>query len=605
MLSKISLRRALPFLAVSSLALSWLASPALAQYDPEPVAFLSWPSDVGAPGEPFHRSVTARLTGDEHRHVVTLQGDVPVMLYEPAVFTSFETLGAANPSNDIDVLRWEANASGIHRDLLATVSSAGLDLVGFDGTNWIDTPIDHSSAFQSALLVRVSDVDHDGRDDILVLSRSQRKIRIKMQQANGTFADAASNPPLFSENILDFDVLQFDTIGSAADLAVDFESGLKVMKLDGTVLQQVVSPRPTLQCMTILRGTTASELDRVVYCTPAAATGPDTQDLYVVRGDQVAKQNTSPLGFGIANLASGDMDGDGQGDLVLSLSNEQVAMIVYGQATSPILNPENPQTWLVRLLPTGTPSTSVARPLIADLNYDGKNDLVLPVNYHDDLTGVLAKVLVLTGPTPRYGYGEYLGTGLSTEVDFLHVICDAIQASIDPNNGSGLVTFPQAQFQHLDEDTWYIETKVYRMAANSLTMPGTPRSQCVTSAASFSSGDGPHSKRIGFETPNTPTDTYLWYLRLVKLDGNNIIQPGTPLLGALAQGSNQNALAPYVYPNWNPPNQYDIVNACDIVTQGVGIRIDGHTRMRHFPPTSGPQASAPCSVHTSYIPPPP
>src|SRR5262245_17299026 len=76
-------------------------------YDPiNDPAYVPWPTNVGEPG-PFRAAVGARLMGSERYDGLVIQGQMPVFLYEPVVFDSFENLLLARPTTDVAVLSLE------------------------------------------------------------------------------------------------------------------------------------------------------------------------------------------------------------------------------------------------------------------------------------------------------------------------------------------------------------------------------------------------------------------------------------------------------------------------------------------------------------------
>ncbi|MGE3172540.1 MAG: FG-GAP repeat domain-containing protein [Planctomycetota bacterium] len=259
------------------------------------------------------------------------------------------------------------------RDAVAMVTDAGLRLWFYDDNQQPHYAVQSLGGpqWQGATQVRCGDVDGDGVPDVVGLIATGKKLRVFARGSTATHYAVD-----LGVNVLAFEVLQWDGSG-AAELAVLTETGLRILSGDGTTQQVLAAAPMTGGCLARVPG---GGNDLLAWST----TDLGQPELRLL-GDTVLLE-TLPLAKAPTALAGGDVDGDGDSDIVATVADDANPCLYA------VVNGELAQLggYVFDDQPvTGNRATA----FVADCDGDGVEDIALP------LPGSQRVGLVL-GPNP-------------------------------------------------------------------------------------------------------------------------------------------------------------------------------------------------------------
>lgn len=94
-----------------------------------------------------------------------------------------------------------ADSYAMHTSVPETLHAAGISVYSFEGGEWSRHRLWRQKDPKSSVTgIAMGDLDGDGRDDVVFLDNDRHRVRILMQQADGSFAEIAeeSEPALDS-----------------------------------------------------------------------------------------------------------------------------------------------------------------------------------------------------------------------------------------------------------------------------------------------------------------------------------------------------------------------------------------------------------------------
>ena len=560
-------------------------------FPPEDPVVYPWPPEI-PPSGASSDMVSGRLTGNERDHVAILQGDLPVILFEPAAFLAIVEVELNLTVLDLAVLRFERRAVESDRDVLITVGSDGLGLLEYTSGGPLYTPLHATTEMRDAPLVRVADVNNDNLDDIAVLLSDLRTVRVFTQTAAGAFIDTGDFGVESQYDVLDFEILEVDGNFGTPEIVLDNSYGIEFFEVEGDWIWGLRSLRPELDCMTVMRDPFGFGFDRVLWCTARVANPASTKQwLVIVEPESYTIQGTTDLG--IIALSAADIDADGVLDAVCSRGNGESLVYLWGQVSATkwfSFAEERSQEQI--LIAGGAPEAVVTPALVTDLSNDEYTDILYPI----DSTG---EILMFDGPIPREESGAPgPGGGSFFQGNFVSGdICFDPGFEIDD-----IVSFPDVTFTGLsaiyDDTDFQLESMLFTRSEGSTYLPPDPDSYCVQPFSTYPVPPGLGTSdvvEVGFTCDLTLEQSFFLYLRVVKVDSQSrVVSAGPPLLGAISvhPDTQQQISSLYQWPGWTFE---DMVSCTGL---GPGLRINGFTRIRRVPPftpgttTSEPPAAA-------------
>ena len=324
--------------------------------------------DLGAPtAQSFEDAVVADLTGDGLADFVTRRGNVLDMMFAPALFES--RISAFWTGNDLDVL------PGPTTDALIVVGAAGLERL-----DWVvESPFFQATALGSAAW--------NGAKRVVVHAPEGTTPEIYgLMSDRRTFRRViGSSPPVVEQQLFqtgtsveDFVVFDYDGVG-APELGVMTATGLEVYDSSGNRLVNTDGYLVTSLAIATVRQSPTSPEWLLWFIV-----GPGGVNEYLVSCGQeglVVQENFESLP-GVVACDSGDVDGDGDDDLLISYTGNQAVGILYNLGDeAPEFTIDVPQA--VKLLHYGPPATPAptnrARPVWSDLDTDGDLDVAFAV----------------------------------------------------------------------------------------------------------------------------------------------------------------------------------------------------------------------------------
>ncbi len=327
--------------------------------------------DNPSEGDEARRAVSGDFDGDLRRDVVVLVDGLPTILWAPAVYGWSEELDEIGTVNDVDAV---PSASG--PDTLVTVSSAGLVEWAWSSSTGAFVSTNHASGsnWTGATAVRVADLDGNAPLDFTGIASGGTSFCHLVR--NGTTSTAAKTSlSLIGTAIEAIEPVRWLSTG-VDQVAVATDSELIVAEPGTGALATFTSGAgsdPALVAVE-LSGTSregvawsreVSSSSNLVGLVKHSSLGPSepARDLsyFTARG-----------------IASGDLDGDGDGDLFAAGSFSPYGLFMGQVPPSPAGSDSSfsvtpPNSWAVLL---GNVSDAGDRPgaLIADLDGDGDLD---------------------------------------------------------------------------------------------------------------------------------------------------------------------------------------------------------------------------------------
>lgn len=238
----------------------------------------------------------------------------------------------------------------------------------------------------SASSVRVADINHDGRSDVVVLGRARPVVQIFLANSDGTLRDAGLTS--VGENLSDLQLADLDGDGNVDLVGAALQSGNVLVLLgngDGSFRQPQVFPvkPPDPHSVTNMFGLAVADLgsttdsgglgppdghpDLLILAQSSTASAPAELFLVIGRVDSMSQDFgldppvvVSSLESG-GRIATGDFTGDGLPDVAIATTGG--VTVVYG---SPPAIPPNTSPLSAQDLGSVTHMVVPARAILAD-----------------------------------------------------------------------------------------------------------------------------------------------------------------------------------------------------------------------------------------------
>jgi len=259
--------------------------------------------------------------------------------------------------------------------------------------------------------VAAADVDEDGDQDVLVASGNQGLVTLLLGDGAGGLTHAgAVLPPNALSRVDALQVADFDADGHA-DLAYgmhfDAPGGNTFYDLriglghgDGTFTQHAAPPTNHEKAFAVADFDHDGRLD-------LAALAFATIDILLGQGDgSFVKLTTVTSGISATSMKAGDVNGDGDTDLVTASSSLHAVRVQLGHGDGTF-----------SALPGFAVSEQPFGLDVADLDADGRDDVL--VSQFEDVFGVSFGTVLLSGPTGAVSSVTDLSTGYG-KADLIH-----------------------------------------------------------------------------------------------------------------------------------------------------------------------------------------
>ena len=320
-------------LGTSSLLAEQLAEQQVPSSDPETLSqmFPGPLEDVT-----FGKVVAGDFTGDGSLDAVVMDGDSPLLLVSPEAFDT------AIPVQDGSTL---VHASDIAVLFGGAVDSARLLTVGVDGLErWTRIPGAWNRStvrgvgtrWADAMMVRTGDLDGANGLDIVGIGRSLEsglttRVLIETSDGSGGYITSSFScaGAAYDIHMLDWDDDSVSGSDATDEIAVVTDLGVEVYEADGSFVAYFAwSLSPMLSAVIGHETSTAERL--------ALVTQWGTQNQVSVFGQGGIEVPIAIGNVGVVRVAAGDLDGDGDEELLLSVNSAPVFCVLEN------LSPPNP-----------------------------------------------------------------------------------------------------------------------------------------------------------------------------------------------------------------------------------------------------------------------
>lgn len=330
------------------------------------------PSTIPTSSVSWRNAAVGDFDGDRHADFVSLvidpstgSGEV-LFVQAPDVYQSLHAVGSRTAT---DLLTW-TGAGTDKTDAFLSVGSHGASLWTLDTNDQIVPTTIVGSPLTGAKFIRGPVSGSAISTHAFVVVGSDARTVYKLYRSGGAWTTSVIRT--HASDILDVEVLDWNGTGDA-DIALMTASSLTVIDTSNTVLSTASASGV---CITTVRhkGRTGDQLAWVTNVT-----GSSNQAIHVV-GDGVTETGIVIGPLDVAAVASGDLDADGDSEVLIShrFSGDQVILVNVSSSTSSSESYSWSAYELYTLAGYGVSfASNAATPVIADLDADTDLDVAM------------------------------------------------------------------------------------------------------------------------------------------------------------------------------------------------------------------------------------
>ncbi len=314
--------------------------------------------------EVYSSSLAGFFNDDPQADLAVLKGDQVQMFLNPAMWSAVVQV----PAQVLAMAALPSPGESFKHELLVTTSSG---LRAFTRNtpqrNFTSRTVGRDIAWRNATVLGVGDLDGQHGDEIFG-ARAQGDLGLILFSNGGASSETEFVFPLV-EPAIDMVACDFDGSG-VKDLVVLGESGLSVYSIGGVLLNSVPGERG--DGITVI-GNAFDDKEKVVWVAPGLAGALDFVHVLSDQGTLLPESlgDVDPVG-----IAAGDLDGDGDEDLVVSHKSSYSLMILENR--DGVFRRSSGQTLFTdREEPNAQLNESV--PLVYDFDHDDDLDIAVAV----------------------------------------------------------------------------------------------------------------------------------------------------------------------------------------------------------------------------------
>lgn len=451
-----------------------------------PGSTIQWPPGIGG-GGPFRRIVTGDFTGNLLNDAVVLDGDTAVLLYVPHMYTALQEISPGIPVIDCAVLAGAGTGGG---DLLLTTDVSGLARHTYDPLlEEFQRSMINTWRWRSAKCVITANLDGEHGDDILGIAYNDVSLLTLLDDGDGGFDGDFS--VMFEGAVRELAVLDLNADG-IQDVAGISDYGLEVYDPSGEPL--LVIPTDIAGGAIAVLPRAGEPGDYLAWIEHDPSGEFDSLHVFDAQGEVGTPLLLSfppivdlpPISIDSYGMRTGDLDGDGDLDLVVAQKSFQSVLGLYnrweesGNTQHFSTEPGTFRRYHLAFDPSQTAQANQSVPGVADLDQDGTADVVAGVENVREIrvltsNGVLAPPFEGSGQTSplisgsvfqHARYGPDPQQNSVGEMELFLEVPDEVLAHVDPVYDHIQVIIWRQTDEGEDLDNIRVDNVLYRMDLN-------------------------------------------------------------------------------------------------------------------------------------------
>lgn len=274
----------------------------------------------------FREVLAAEITGDLQLDAIVMDGQEPKLVVAPEVFDC--AIGTGLSASAIAILPGVLPG----KDLLLAADANGLHALERDSAQaqWIVTTLfDESSGWANAVELAVGDLDGQDGLDLVAVNAAGNQVLSAHGDGEGSFVEgspiALGGPPTAGLRLLNW--RETGDVAGTDEIALSSPAGVAIFEADGTLL--VFFPGNNSGLRTAVIDDVGSSVQRL-----AVVGTVNGNDFLRLLGTAGATNPVSLGAAGVVAMSSGDVDGDGDTELFLSVSSERKFWMYVNQSPS-------------------------------------------------------------------------------------------------------------------------------------------------------------------------------------------------------------------------------------------------------------------------------
>lgn len=328
----------------------------------------------------FRKIISGEFTGDWKLDAVVMNGSQPTLIVAPETFDTAIPVGGAAPANDIATLPGVAGA----KDKILTVNAAGLRCYERNSANstWIlNTLRDASSPWAGARLVAVAEVNGPPPVDIVGIGANGRDVLIEYANSDGTYTPGVTFQA-YGTTVTSLLPLNWRGTGTpvTAEIALISPQGIELREQTGVFIEGLnYTASPIIGTVINDSGTSIQRL--------ATVTRWNGVDRLTIYGDTKTESWMSLGNAGVVSMAAGDVNGDGDTELFLSVNTEAKFWRLDNLSPAVVTYNVSAVTKYAYGAPGRNPAINLAGLAPGDFDSDGALDILAPSQGNPPPTG--------------------------------------------------------------------------------------------------------------------------------------------------------------------------------------------------------------------------